>query len=241
MSYIDILNQYAGLLIAQYKVKPKAQATVKLLVNSNVCEGLPLELQNCFDLSTAYGNKLTILGKIVGVPRNVIGLDLGHSFFSFTDYIGVPASVGFGDYANTPPDSNLLLDYNDSFIYTMTDFELRTAIQLAIIYNTGALTFKNIKNKLYNFFHGDIDITLAPDFSDSYFNFTDYNGLPTSNGFGNYATVPYDSFKFADYSNYEIMSINYLVKTIHTNAFTVAQFLGIVPAPMAVDVNVTYN
>ena len=160
MSYLDILDQYAGYLIVQYHNKTKAIKTVKLFVNSSVCDGLPLELQNCFDLSTAVGAQLTLIGKIVGVPRNVIGLNLGYNFFNFTDYNGTPASNGFTDYASQPDLSGInLLDYNDNFVYVMNDSDMRTVIKLAILQNSKALTFKNIKEGLWEYFHGDIDVT----------------------------------------------------------------------------------
>ena len=239
MSYLDILNQYAGFLIVQYHNKTKAIQTVKLFSNSSVCDGLPLALRDCFKLDSAFGNQLTILGKIVGVPRNVLGLDLGHSFFNFTDYSGSPASVGFQDYTTVQPDSYYFLDYNDSFSYVMTDFELLTVIKLAIIQNSGALTYKNIKNKLWGFFAGNIDIVPATDNSGNYFNFTDYDGSPASNGFQDYASQPdISGILFFDYGYYQLMTINYRVKQIYQTAITVAEFLQIVPHPMTVSYNV---
>ena len=240
MSYQDILDQYAGLLIVQYKTKDKAKATVRLLVNSSVCDGLPLSLQNCFNLDTAFGNQLTILGKVLGVPRDVIGLDLSHQYFTFTNYIGSPASVGFWDYSNTPPDTYHLLDYNYSFSYTMTDFEMAVVLKLAIIQNSGPLTYKNIKNKLWNYFGGQIDI--VPTYATgTYFTMTNYVGSPASNGFQDYISQPdVSGITLFDYSDYEIMTIDYRVKSIYTTAVTVAQFLSILPHPMAVTTNIVY-
>jgi hypothetical protein len=160
MSYTDILTDYSKLLIVQYRNKTKAIATVKLFANSSVCDGLPLQLLNCFNLDTAFGEQLTIIGKIVGVPRNVIGLNLNYNYFNFTDYSGTPASNGFTDYGSQPDTSDLLLlDYNDSFVYTMTDTDMRVVIKLAILQNSKALTFKNIKEGLWEYFKGDINVT----------------------------------------------------------------------------------
>jgi len=241
--FTDILDQYAGLLIVQYKNKTKAIETVRLFANSSVCDGLPLALQTCFNLDTAFGNQLTIIGKIVGVPRNVKGLNLNYNFFNFTDYNGSPASNGFMDYANAPDTSALrLLDYNDSFSYTMTDADMRTVIYLAIIGNSSALTFKDIKTKLWNYFQGGIDIGPAPDNSNTYFNFTDFNGSPASNGFQDYLSQPDTSgIKFFDYGNYHIMELNYFVNTSYTTAIIVAQLLDILPRPFAVKANVYYK
>jgi hypothetical protein len=95
MAWQDIIEQYKDLLITQYRNKDKARGMVGTLTNCSVCEGLPLQLRDAFILDSAAGDQLDILGKIVGVPRNIIGLDLSHSFFSLTRYSGTPASIGF--------------------------------------------------------------------------------------------------------------------------------------------------
>ena len=162
MGYQDVLDKYSSLLIVQYRNKTKAIATVKLFANSSVCDGLPLQLLNCFNLDTAFGEQLTIIGKIVGVPRNVIGLNLNYNYFNFTNYSGTPASNGFTQYSAQPDTSGLLLlDYNDSFVYTMTDTDMRVVIKLAILQNSKALTFKNIKEGLWEYFKGDINVTTS--------------------------------------------------------------------------------
>lgn len=156
MTWLEVLEYYEGLLITQYRNKTKAKDTVKLLCNSSVCDGLPLQILNSFKLNDAAGAQLTVLGKIVGVSRNIIGLDLEHTFFNFTRYDS-RTSVGFSRYA-TQPDTNLFLRYVQDASYTLSDFELRTVIKLRILYNTRFMTFKNIKDGLYNYFQGGIDI-----------------------------------------------------------------------------------
>jgi hypothetical protein len=81
-----LLEYYSDLLIAQYRNASKMVATTQLLVGQSLCGGLPQELQTCFDLDTAVGAQLNILGAIVGVPRNIYGLDLVHTFFNYASY-----------------------------------------------------------------------------------------------------------------------------------------------------------
>jgi len=157
MSYLDILEQYADLLVVQYRSKSKAQQTVKLLTNSSACDGLPLALKDAFDLRTAYGNQLTIIGKIIGVPRNIFGLDLAHVYFSVTRYSGTPASIGFLRYT-AGLSTKLILMYAQNANYVMSDFEMMVLIKLKIIANTQVLTYMNIQDSLYTFFSGDIYI-----------------------------------------------------------------------------------
>ncbi len=238
----DLLQYYKNLIIVQYRVQPRALSTIEVLANCALCDGLPEELRVAFDLNTAVGAQLTILGKIVGVPRNVIGLDLEHSFFSFTDYVGEPASIGFGDYTDDPYGNDLFLSYFDTATYTLTDSEMRVLIQLAIIYNNIWTSLKQVKDALWAAFLGEINVDEATEWSDEFFNFTDYNGEPDSIGFGDYTDSPQLDGGFFSYSSYNIFGIIYTVSNQdpYYNAFQAAIFLGIVPRPMAVSYDVNY-
>lgn len=66
----ELINYYAGLLIVQYAGKPKAYATVQASAKPFVMNQLPLAVQNGFDLNTAIGKQLDILGKYIGISRN---------------------------------------------------------------------------------------------------------------------------------------------------------------------------
>lgn len=238
----DLLQYYKNLVIVQYRVQPRALSTVEVLANCATCDGLPDELRVCFDLDTAVGAQLTILGKIVGVPRNVIGLDLEHTFFSFTDYDGEPASIGFGDYTDDPYGNDLFLNYFDTASYTLTDAEMRVLISLAIIYNNIWTSLKDIKDALWSDFAGAINVDESTDWADEFFNFTDYDGEPPSIGFGDYNDSPQLDGPFFDYASYNVFGIIYTVSNQdpYYNAFQAAIFLGIVPRPMAVSYDVTY-
>ena len=134
MTVNDALTYYSNQLIIQYNSLTKATLTIQCLANCAICDGLVFQLQNAFVLNTATGNQLTILGKIVGVPRNIYGLDLTHSFFNFTNYSGVPASNGFNSWL-TVTDTYLLASWTTTATYVTTDFELLALIQLRIAYN----------------------------------------------------------------------------------------------------------
>lgn len=149
---LNLLSYYSNLLIAQYRTQPKMIATTQLLVNQSLCDGLPQELQVCFDLDTAIGAQLNILGEIVGVPRNIYGLDLTHTFFGYTNYVGTPAAIGFGSYTDSPYSSSLFRSYFDSATYILTDFEMRTLIQIKIIFNNTFSSTKNIVAALWSLF-----------------------------------------------------------------------------------------
>ena len=242
MTLLEILQYYADLLIVQYRSKPKAADTIKAVVNNSACDGLVQVEQTCFDLDTAIGEQLDILGRIVGVPRNVYGLDLGHTFFSFTRYLTSIASVGFGRY-NAQPDANNFYRYNNFATYTLTDFEMRALIRLKIIYNTKYSSFKYLKEALYDVFGDDIDIAESPLGVDTsgytFFNFTRFSGSPASTGFGRYSDNPYVYYWYR-YAYSGLMQLTYTVKSTYQKAFEAGIFLDIIPRPAGVKVNALY-
>jgi hypothetical protein len=66
----DIINFYADLLVIQYVGKPKAYATMQLIASPIIMDLLPILVQMGYDVSTAVGVQLDVLGKYAGVTRN---------------------------------------------------------------------------------------------------------------------------------------------------------------------------
>jgi len=66
----NIIEYYKNKLIAQYKLLPKARETVDLFCRAIYCDMLPLTLENSFDIETAVGVQLDMIGDIIGVTRN---------------------------------------------------------------------------------------------------------------------------------------------------------------------------
>lgn len=83
---------YADLLIWQYRNKPKAVATIKL-IESIIAQGFVdlYQLQNVLNIETAIGHQLDLVGKHVGQGRVVNGYQL-RKFFGFR---GSPHALGF--------------------------------------------------------------------------------------------------------------------------------------------------
>jgi len=232
-----IEQYYANLLIYQYRGMPKAYQTIELVVNQSLCDGLFFAISSAFNLDTAVGEQLTIIGRIVGVPRNVYGIAPYATYFSFTRSQGRPASIGF-NRASTPVDPYNILRAQVQNTYTLTDFEMLNLIKLKIIYNNVFSSFSQLKKALYNTFNGSIDI-VAPDQGKTYFNFTRARGVPTSVGF-NRATTPSDPDNIMRANNYNwLMQLNYTVKQPYYIVVQVAQFLDILPRSMGVSVTVS--
>ena len=153
MDYAATLKYYANLLIKQYYTKTKANDTIKNFVSCMIGDGLPFDILPSFDLETAEGAQLDILGRIVGVLRNVYGLDLAHTFFNFTRYSNVHDSIGFVTYPNTDTGNfPLFARYSDNAKYTMTDAEFRILIKLKIFLNNSFSSLKAIVDKMWELF-----------------------------------------------------------------------------------------
>lgn len=85
MTYDEQLQYYSDLLIIQYRGKAKAQATIQVLGAEALCDNIALQIQDAFDLETAIGVQLDVVGKYANVQRNVLtftgGVTLNDSDF----------------------------------------------------------------------------------------------------------------------------------------------------------------
>lgn len=154
----EVINYYQNLLITQYRILPKATATLALLTNEAYAQGLPMTLARCFDLDTALGAQLTILGNIVGVPRSVYGFSITNTYFSFIRYNDTTPRPGFGRYNSNPYPSSIWLRYINNSITTMTDFQMLNCILLKIIQNNSYTNLKDVSEALYSVFGLNITV-----------------------------------------------------------------------------------
>ena len=88
----NFIEEYKKLLIWQYQDKPKAQKHIELILSEfekiyNLLNVIP----DAFDLDKAVGKQQDILGKILGISRNV-PFAVSKRFFGFTNNIN---SYGF--------------------------------------------------------------------------------------------------------------------------------------------------
>lgn len=81
---IDNCNYYVRRLIFQYADKPNAQRLIAILAKQALCDDLPDQLQTAFDLDTAVGPQLDVLGKYIGASR-VQGAAISPGYFSLWD------------------------------------------------------------------------------------------------------------------------------------------------------------
>lgn len=155
---LGIINYYVSLLIIQYHNKPKARATIALYASVMVCNAVVLAIRDAYNLDTAVGKQLDVLGKYAGIDRYYRELSL-IDFFSTPDYHDTPTSppqYGFETYAtiSTGNDFNGTLTYDKiiSTANTLIDAYFRLIIKLKIIQNTINHSNKSIDDAMFQFF-----------------------------------------------------------------------------------------
>lgn len=83
----DYIKAYLDLLIYQYRGKPNAEAEITAILSPmNDIFNLYNSFETAFDIDTAVGNQLDIIGKIVGLNRTV-PLLVPKKYFGFDDDI----------------------------------------------------------------------------------------------------------------------------------------------------------
>lgn len=157
-------DYYANLLIMQYRDKPKALATMKAITNCATCDDLFPALRRCFDLDTAVGAQLDVVGRIVGVSRNVYGLDLENTYLKLRRYDGSDSGTKLTRYADGRTYVRLRR-YKVDASFQLTDDEYRLIIRLKIICNSFARLTKNIVDKVYEIFGSGVTVTANKDMS----------------------------------------------------------------------------
>jgi len=156
------VNYYTNLLIIQYHEKAKAKATIDLLARTALANGIFFDVQNGFDLETAVGKQLDIIGKYVGVDRFFNVTD-PVDYFGLTDYTEVdPDSdqkYGFCDYATFDNDAhNGTINYNSVITIgnALNDDDYRVIIKLKIIQNNSIHSHEAIDDSMFKFFGNDV-------------------------------------------------------------------------------------
>lgn len=165
------LEYYADLLLYQYNDKPRARETIKLLVAQAICDHVTLYMNDAFDLETAEGPQLDILGEYIGFNR-VIPIPIPQPYFQLDDYVTpVSSPVGFRDYldplVNETSVFYLYIFVNESFS-TLNDSQYLFMLKLKIVLNNLFNSLANISEALLNFFGPDVICLDQADMTISY-------------------------------------------------------------------------
>lgn len=154
MTNVELTEYYANLLILQYKGKPKAEAEIRALINTiNIYEIID-EVKNAYNLETAKGNQLDVLGKYHNIDRTIKGAAFTRDYFGFAEY-GDAAFTFFTytEYAKQAPDVQFR-SYRESekSLYDLTDSEFLFCIKLKIIADQSNASGKGIDDFFDRYF-----------------------------------------------------------------------------------------
>lgn len=165
MNYLKTLEElkeyYANLLIIQYHGKPKAKATIQMLVKLLYANMVLLQIQNAFDWKTAQGAQLDIIGDWVGIDRFYKGqLFDFHPWFSLIDWDSEPDNLqgGFSTFDNFETLEGGFLDYENinPTQNKLKDEQFRVLIGLKIIKNNIDHKAKTIDDAIWDYFEGRV-------------------------------------------------------------------------------------
>lgn len=82
MSLQGLTRYYTDLLAFQYRNRARARQQIALWSKQVVADFVAEQVASCFNVDTAVGRQLDVIGKYVGVPRN-IGLVTSRPYFGF--------------------------------------------------------------------------------------------------------------------------------------------------------------
>lgn len=85
MTTEELADYYAALLILQYAGRTRARGTIRALALVAVSDQVIQQVIDGFDLETAIGAQLDVLGAYRGANRVNFGLDLEKEFLAFPD------------------------------------------------------------------------------------------------------------------------------------------------------------
>lgn len=173
----SLIDYYKNLLIIQYHNKPKAQATIDAVVRECLANGVVFDVRDGFNIDTASGVQLDIIGKYVGVDRfynsqDITGVHFGYSDAFENEPVG---TTGYADAADFLTKDGEFLSSRDIIGtgFSLSDNDFRTLIRLKILLNNSNFSNKQIDDDLEEIFSGDLYFVDNLDMSLEYFTTSD--------------------------------------------------------------------
>lgn len=164
------IEYYKDLLLYQYINQPKARGVIGLLVSQALVDLLPISLEGAFDIETAVGSQLDILGEYIGFNR-VINTAINREYMTFNDDVMPTTDLfGFTDYLDPLTNANVeMLAYVNYNSASLTDSEYRILLQLKALLNVSPNTLYDMNAFIYDFFGTNLILCDQTDMTISYF------------------------------------------------------------------------
>lgn len=154
----DLIQYYVNRLLWQYRL-PKAQNTIAITAKQLIADGVLFQIQDGYELNTALGLQLDVLGKYIGLPRG-IGDPAPLPFFGFVDYDGGGNENGLTDY-NTAVNNLVVFyeyGYNQQNATDLSDTAYLFMLMLKIALNTSDNTLYGIQQILSGTLRGAVRV-----------------------------------------------------------------------------------
>lgn len=160
----QLIDAYTNLLIVQYHDKPKAIATIKLLVETSLADMLPWKVRDlCLNVDRSFGVQLDQIGKWVGINRFISRSRYeGEMWYAYIDWDdeNEPNELqgGLQDWDNEDLTTDgPFLAYEDivSSQRRLNDDTFRILIKLKIIKNEIMHSPKYIDDAIHELFEDD--------------------------------------------------------------------------------------
>ena len=155
---ITLCNYYIARLIYQYSQQPNAQMLTALMVKQALADDLTTLLSQAFNIDTAVGPQLDIIGAYVGVKRNINPVPTSPNAWELYPYSGTPTTNGIGMrlYNNSVNTTGVWESYSaiSQPATNLSDTQYRLVIKLQIILNYNDGTLASIQNYLNNLLPG---------------------------------------------------------------------------------------
>jgi len=176
MTTEELISYYSNLLIMQYHEQPKAIAHIKAVVAEYIADQIISQVLNGFNIDTAIGKQLDIIGKYVGISRIVNGFPFGREYLGMPSYDDPSPDTYIGFYVYGDTTTAFFARYGDEKNqYQMNDEEMRYLIKLKIAQNKSIHSLSEIDEIIEEFFEvsgtpvvavtDNLDMTINYDFT----------------------------------------------------------------------------
>lgn len=152
----QLIDYYTNLLIIQYHNKTKARATINLIATEMLANGLILDVKEGYNIDTAVGVQLDIIGKYVGVDRFYQSQDIDFTAFGYSNAAEeeVDQVTGYADAADFDSKEGTFLSASDVIGngFSLSDSDYRILIKLKILLNHSNFSNGSLDDSIYQIF-----------------------------------------------------------------------------------------
>jgi hypothetical protein len=150
----EIVAYYKNTLLSQWVSYYRARETIGAWVKGPIADLLIHDVRDAFDIDTAIGAQLDVIGEYIGFQRTIYGTVV-RNYWQVDDY-DAPGSAIYGltDYTDStinPASVTWRYEFNHAAIYDLEDEEFRFMLKLKRALNFSDNTLYSISAILWEF------------------------------------------------------------------------------------------